>query len=486
MMRSLNSAVAGLRSHQTKMDVIGNNIANVNTYGFKSSRTTFSDVFYQNVSSGSRATSAAGGTNPTQIGYGAAVATVDVMNTVSSAGQTDKPLDVFLAGEGFLVSKDSSGKQMYTRLGNLGFDGEGNLVDGNGQFIQGFPQNADGSAKISADGTITGAELQNIRVDPEILDKLKGLSISKTGSIVGSMPGDPVIKASKPIAPFLTEEKMTVPADSTAQGKVNLIVGALPTIGDLNATSPSLGVTAVEFGDTGLANGDYSIAYDSSTKQVTFKDKAAGGATYTGFVKDGKVTLQNSSNKQTAMTLTLTPPTAAVPTTDLSATGGLKTGGLKYQVTTSDKGNNVVKLPKAGPAAVPAAGSKFDLGGLMDIDVTAGITEPYSGTIANIAPGEEQNINIGNLVLAKFRNSAGMMEAGSSYFEETFNSGSAIFVMPSLEGTGEVNAGNLELSNVDVSKEFTDMITTQRGFQANSRIITVSDSMLEELVNLKR
>jgi len=137
MLRSMYSGVSGLKAHQTKMDVIGNNIANVNTYGFKSSRTTFSEVYYQTVRSASGATNNQGGMNANQIGYGVNVATIDVQHTRSGFQMTDNGMDVAIAGEGFFQVQDGDGNVFYTRAGMIRIDASGNLVDQNGNFVLG-------------------------------------------------------------------------------------------------------------------------------------------------------------------------------------------------------------------------------------------------------------------------------------------------------------------------------------------------------------
>jgi fagellar hook-basal body proteins len=181
MMRSLFSGVAGLKAYQTGMDVIGNNIANVNTYGFKSSKTTYRDVYYQTVSGSSNANTASsvGGGNPAQIGYGSTAATVDVINTRSGMATTGNDKDCYIDGEGYFVVKDGDG-YLYTRVGSIGFDGEGNLVDGNQKLICG----------------VTGATDQeaNAIAKPDIItitdyNKYKNITIGSDGKITGELDG---------------------------------------------------------------------------------------------------------------------------------------------------------------------------------------------------------------------------------------------------------------------------------------------------------
>lgn len=489
MMRSLSSAVAGLRSHQTKMDVIGNNIANVNTYGYKASRTTFSDVFYQNLSSASHAGTATGGTNPTQIGYGSSVATIDILNTQSGAASTDRALDVYITGDGFLVTQDPAGNFLYTRLGNMGFDENGNLCDAGGNYIMGFPQNSDGSARISADGTASANELKNITVNKDLLDKLTGISISQDGSIIGILPGNAKVTLSGALPDWVVADSATISPGSNLQGSVKMNLGGYFDAAAASAAFANFDVTDVLFGDASIDAG--SLSWEIRGGVLTMKGtRTENGVTtpvtLSGTLKNGKVVLYDDDNKS-VLTLLTNATTLGADDGDLS-TGTPITADLKYQLTTTDKGGNTRTTgPKSLPAAPAADGTyTLELEGGFAMKIKGTGLSYFAGEVAKIGAENGEAINIGCIVLAKFRNAAGLQQAGSSKYMESSNSGEATFVRPGLEGTGSLMAGSLEMSNVDISKEFTDMITTQRGFQANSRIVTVSDEMLQELVNLKR
>ncbi|GHV15612.1 flagellar basal-body rod protein FlgG [Clostridia bacterium] len=297
MMRSLYSGVSGLRSHQTRMDVIGANIANVNTVGFKSSRVTFRDVLYQSYSSAGTPTvdgdNPRGGTNPYQIGLGVQVASIDMLNTRAGPQTTDRPLDCYIDGEGYFRVQDPKGIDYYTRVGNFFIDAAGRLVDSNGNFVLG-------------------------RLGDEV-------------------------------------------------------------------------------------EADLDAGYEAVPIHLNLGEDA-------------------------------TIPTADEP------------GWTRYtQIAIS----------------------------------TDGIITGYDTEAQEVA-------TLAQIVLYKFPNNDALEQQGNTYLLPTNNSGEAIIAQPGLNGTGKIATARLEMSNVDLSKEFTDMIVTQRGFQANSRIITVSDSMLEELVNLKR
>ena len=276
MIRSLFSAVSGLKGHQTMLDVIGNNISNVNTASFKSSRVIFSDLYYQTLAGATAPTPTSGGSNPTQIGYGSLVSSVDVVNSRSSFQQTSRALDLYISGEGYFTVKNATGGINYTRLGAFSFDPTGHLLDSNGNILQ---------------GTLT----------------------------------------------------------------------------------PPLGTPAT-LQDITIAN------FDNYTS--------------ISIVEDGTITAYNTTT-------------------------------------------NTIET-------------------------------------------------LGQLGIAVFQNPDGLLQSGTSYYEATYNSGNPLYMAAGSPAAGALVSGGLEMSNVDLSKEFTDMIIAQRGFQANARVITTSDQVLEELVNLKR
>ena len=294
MMRSLYSGVSGLRNHQTRMDVIGNNIANVNTTAFKTSRTVFQDVFSQTIGAASASTPNLGGTNPSQIGLGVMLGTIDTLFTTGATQRTDNPSDLKLDGDGFFVvdiNGADTGGLRFTRAGNFYVDNIGQLVTSEGYFVMGY-------------------------------------------------------SLYTPVVPPATGPGTVVP---------------LP---DPNTLT-----------ETNLAKIDLS-AY-----------------------------------------------------TNIS----------------------------------------FD---------TKGVVSGYTSNGDKVA--------IAQIALAMFTNNSGMEKTGGSLYDWSANSGAPDYTIVGYKGAGGMSPGALEMSNVDLANEFTDMIITQRGFQANSRIITVSDTMLEELVNLKR
>ncbi|KOP29650.1 flagellar basal body rod protein FlgG [Exiguobacterium acetylicum] len=286
MLRSMYSGISGLKNFQTKLDVVGNNIANVNTFGYKKGRVTFKDLVNQSVGSASGAGGNVGGTNPKQVGLGASMSTVDNVYNQGALQNTGRTLDVGISGEGFYQVMTAEGVR-YTRSGNFYTDLDGNIVTGDGNYVVGT-----------------------------------GTATVPTVPVPNNLPDAPA-------TPTAGYQKLKIPTDAR-----NLSIG-----------------------------------------------------------KDGLVTYVNN-------------------------TGALTT--------------------------------------------------------------------VGYITLANFPNPGGLEKSGVNLFSASQNSGGAAIGTPSTKGLGQLTSGTLEMSNVDLSEEFTEMIIAQRGFQANTRIITTSDQVLEELVNLKR
>lgn len=417
-MRSMFSGVSGLKVHQMKMDVIGNNIANVNTTGFKSSRVTFSEMFYQNLSGASQANKATGrgGVNPMQVGLGVNLSTIDNIMTEGAAQRTDNPFDLKVEGEGFVIVKKGN-EEMFTRAGNLYIDGSGNLVGPGGIRIQGWTtRTADDPMKIDTSGgrnTLNEINILagNSNIPPNATTEIQldgNLNINKdtvetTASVVDSLGQSYEVK--------ITFTKNTVNAgqwDISMSGPTGVTVPAAPT--------PA------------------SVTFDAQGKlpqgtELTFN--------LTGFT--------NGATSPQAITL---------PVDTLTQYNNDST----LQVLSTDG---------------------YSSGTLMNVSIG-----PDGSVMGLYSNGELQAL--GKIALAVFNNPYGLEKVGGNLFRRTANSGVAEVNAAGEGGAGSFNAGVLEMSNVDLAKEFTEMITTQRGFQANSKIITTSDEMLHELVNLKR
>ncbi len=402
MLGSMYSAVSGLAAHQTKMNIIGNNIANVNTYGFKSSRVTFTDVFYQTMSGASApdANGNGGGSNPTQMGYGTKINSINVINTRAGSATTDRALDVYINGDGYLPVKNADGVIKYTRVGVLNFDQSGNLVDSTGNQVFGFV--LDESTKnpaLNSNGTAEITGLKGINIAPTVLEKLTGIAIGQNGEITGIQEGDPTVIPSGNTG--WMKDTPTISPNSTYNGRLTMTA-------EPKAGSPGVyTITAKTFDKSGKA-----VVLPSVPSDWTYVSGAIDELTF---------------------------------------------GDVKIKVD-ANAFNTAITLP----------------GGFTDVSV------------GNIGPGAGLPVKLAQIASVKFTNPDGLSQDGQGYFVGTTNSGLPVATIPGSGGTGTFRAGALEMSNVDLSREFTEMIITQRGFQANTRMITVSDEMLSELISMKR
>jgi len=480
-----------MAAHQTKLNVIGNNISNVNTYGFKASRVVFSDVLYQNLSTATGATATTGGTNASQLGYGTKVGSIDMLNTISSGATTGRALDVYIAGEGYLTVQPEAGTSRYTRVGNLKFDADGNLTDGGGSKVMGIPIDADGNPILDANGTLAIEDLQAINVPAAELEKYTGITIGKSGEITGIKAGDP--EFTKNSLTWITGVS-SLSESSNLSGSVKATVSyQYDFAGDATNNASNVAGVVVDGDAATLAGSTLSLAYDSTTNKYTLTGTVPAGYSSVGVLKgdtltfgDGDVTIKDIS-KLPALTTTA----IGIGTIGAAAT---RKNVATYSV--YDKGNNLIEGNYVVDAA-PATTATITFGTGTDQLVISVKTADYELALADaeddseivfgkVETGSDKPVTLGYLAISKFANTDGLLQDGNGYFMQSANSGIPIASKAGTNGTGGTESANLEMSNVDLSQEFTDMIIAQRGFQANSRIITVSDSILEELINLKR
>jgi flagellar hook protein FlgE len=405
------SAISGLRAHQTKMDVTGNNIANVNTVGYKSSTTVFQDTLSQVIRAGGQPAADRGGTNPAQVGLGVKVAGITTNWTQGATQSTGRSTDFMIEGDGFFVTRAGT-ENLYTRAGSFDFDGSGKLVTPDGKILQGWM--ADSAGVINPNGPIGDLSVPY------------GQLVSPTQTTTGAVEG-------------------------------NLPAGA--------ATGDSVQTGITMYDSQGVPQ---KVFYN-------FTKLAAANSWEVDVVhEDGTVLVNNASvvfNAAGALTTpaapgtlaSFTPPAATYPswtgpvTIDLS---GLSQFGGANTITAPDQNG-------------------YALGSLQSFQLA------NDGTIMGVySNGLRQPI--GQLALASFNNPGGLEKAGSSGFRVGVNSGVANVGVAGVGGRGVLNSGALEMSNVDLAEEFTGLIVAQRGFQANSRVITSSDEILQDLVNLKR
>jgi flagellar hook protein FlgE len=416
MMRALFSGVSGLRSHQTRMDVIGNNIANVNTVGFKASRVTFKEAFVQLLSGAARPAGTAGGINPIQIGTGVNIGSTDALFTQGSLETTGQPLDLAIQGDGLFIVNDGT-RNMYTRAGNFQLDAQGNLISpSSGYIVQGI--NADPAGNFSSTSSIGNVQIA-----------LGAQAPAQQTSAIG----------------------MTGNLDAGAA------VGATHTMG-ITVYDSAGAPHALQIVFTNTGPGQWSWAPSSTTAAVT----PAGTGTVT-FNPNGS--LATFTYPGGGANLTLTPA-----------------GGAAFNVTINPGTVNGINglAGFANPSnAVINSQNGYPAGDLVNIAVDG------HGIITGFFSNGVQR-NLAQVALATFNNPGGLMRMGNSLYEESPNSGIPVVGFAGATSTSTITAGALEGSNVDIAEEFTNMIITQRGYQANARVITTADEMLNELVNIRR
>ncbi|MGL5978944.1 MAG: flagellar basal-body rod protein FlgF [Erysipelotrichaceae bacterium] len=532
MLRSMYSGVSGMKAHQSKMDVIGNNIANVNTYGFKASRTTFSEVYYQTTKSASGASANAGGTNASQIGYGVNVAGIDVMHTRSGFQMTDNGMDVAIAGEGFFQVQDADGNIFYTRAGMIRIDSNGNMVDQNGNFVLGVSGDPLGrnasSERITIQVPSVNPQAPNVS---EIINGLKytitGSNETKDGNVSFNFTSSKELPLGQKVEAKVTSNGINITLNENEtfanEAELNQLINEAVTAANggkehpggiftIQSETPWANLTGKE-----IAGSDYSpvlgsVALPSDITDLGFKFSSVGNG-FSGTGAQDYTVAYNETNDAYDFSVIVDGKTYAgsIPSTATSA------GKLKL---TSDQGDDYIIVEHPGFTALETKreenGDELNITATSTQDAKASEASKQIGlgskslTLSGGTSGGDQSvsdltnigigpdgvitaihpqkglISIGRIDIATFDNPQGLIQEGNTYFSVSANSGGAKLSNAGLGGAGGLQAGALEMSNVDLSKEFADMITTQRGFQASSRLITVSDEILNELVNLKR
>lgn len=417
-LRSLSAGVTGLRNHTLMMDVIGNNVANINTIGFKASRITFGEMFAQTLRGASAGSATSGGTNPLQVGLGASVLSVDMLFKQGGIEMTGLDKDLAISGDGFFVV-NKQGKNYYTRIGSFQTDKSGYLVQ-NGAVLQG--KMADQFGNI-----LSGTNLENLRIDSDRKSPAKATTLAEfSGNLQSSVA-------------------VGTTTDSTA------------TIYDSQGNPLNL---SIRFTKTGENAWSWSANVDDPPG-VTIPSGGSGTLT---FNNNGSLNTMTYNGGATALKVT-----TGLGTQDLSVNLGFGKTGEFRGITQNDGSMAVSNRSQDGFAAGVLSKWDIDQNGFINATFTNG-----------------QTVKLGQVMLAEFNNPSGLSRNGDGLFDVSANSG-----VPSVVTTGEgarssIISGALEQSNVDLPEEFTKMIVAQRGFQSNARVITTSDEILNEVVNLKR
>ncbi len=456
MMRSLYAGVSGLKNHQTRMDVVGHNISNVNTYGYKTTRVTFQDMLSQTIAGAAKPEENRGGVNPKQVGLGMTIASIDRLFTQGSLQTTGNQTDLALSGDGFFVVADGD-KKYYTRAGTFGLDKNGSLVNpANGLKVQGWmaTRNETGDMVVNPSGSpedlvvpiynkIEARETNNIRYKCN-LDARRGI----------------------------------VPPNATGRMRASAGVTTSIEMYDKQGNTHRLSMI---FWKTGANQWTGSAAISDATTPITLDVAGQTGP--------------NQENTSSRINLRFSPDGKLISVSDESGADEINQGMLTLNTKYRVEGDPTVRqialnLGQAGvlegitqfssPSTTKAVEQDGYSMGYMEsfnIDNSGIITGVYSNGVKQ---------SVGQVAVSVFTNPQGLVASGENLFEVSNNSGMANIGPAAQAGRGKIQAGTLEMSNVDLSDQFTDMIVTQRGFQANSRTITTSDQMLQELISLKR
>ena len=462
MMRSLFAGVSGLQNHQVRMDVIGNNISNVNTIGFKKGRVNFQDLLSQTMQGAARPTDELGGVNPKQVGLGMSIASIDTLYLQGSLQTTGVVSDLALQGNGFFVMKAGE-KSFYTRAGAFSVDEVGPLVNpSNGMRVQGWmAQSVDGQAFINP-----ASDVEDLIIPIGSKDSAASTTEVYLASNLDKRTQD-ILPGAGPAD--IREGTWSINKDVyDAFGNVHTLqidFTKIPGIAnqwqaevqvDPNAELPTNAI--VEIGAANNADNLFTLNFDNLGSLLSATD-AAGD-----LIDAGELQVQ------VAFDVVDTTPDAA---------GALLRQNLNLNLGTV--GSMVDSMTQFAEKSSTKAFRQngFPMGYLENykIDQSGIITGVYSNGTNRV---------IGQIALATFTNPRGLEKAGESTYAETNNSGEANVGESGVAGKGKLISGALEMSNVDLAEQFTDMIVTQRGFQANSRTIQTSDQMLQELLTLKR
>jgi len=508
------------------MDVIGNNIANVNTAGYKTARVIFQDIFSQNLSAGMANQGEIGGTNPMQVGLGIRLSTVDIIHTRAAFQRTDKETDMMINGDGFFIvgqqnPETGQYETFYTRAGNFDLDNEGFLVTSQGFYVMGRTYAltmgvvSPGNERVEGRPMVRQGQFRPADPGTE-LDAVPPTTVA--GLLANYM--DAAIPANEAEWNAAFPSGVTIPAGNYFNPGTGDPRGRIPAAGGYNI--PNWATFDAQRG-AAIAGHPAVTINDSPAIPIPENFFRMGDVIPIGLFgagdPDAQITLTTATllNQWNAR-LPLAEPAFPWPMTAMAAVATVPARAPIFGLVASDDfigieapdengltriraTVNATKLPEDPITRLPVGYPLRNVGEtdeaytlrletwLENLPDTEDIGLPGLGVADNgdisVIVGNRKLV-IARLAIAMFANPAGLEAAGNSLYRQTDSSGNVIVTEAFADGAGKLEGGGLEMSNVDLANEFTDMIVTQRGFQANSRIVTVTDAMLEELVNLKR
>ena len=463
MMRSLYAGVSGLQNHQTRMDVIGNNISNVNTTGFKRGRVDFQDMISQQLSGAARPTEEVGGVNPKEVGLGMSVAAIDTIFTQGNLQTTGVSTDIAIQGNGFFVMKNGE-QTYYTRAGVFGVDSNGTLVNpANGLRVQGWmAENINGEQVVRSSATPTDLVIPVGQKDPPKATQ----NVHYFCNLNKNTPEitDPNDELQVTRGTWQTEFDIYDSYGNAHQLQMNF----QKVVGNPNQWTVTVNVdpaaavgteTRVGLGTTGGVTNTYTLNFDNMGTLQSITDSAGNVSN-----PEGEIILQASFN---------------VPDSNLDE------GGNPYRQTFNLNLGTIGSMENTITQSASASSTKANYQDGYKLGYLDNFKIDQSGTITGVYSNGSTR-TIGKIAMASFTNQGGLEKQGDTMFAESINSGIANVGESGSAGKGKLISGTLEMSNVDLTEQLTDMIVTQRGFEANSKTIQTGDSMLETVLSLKR
>lgn len=551
---ALYTGLTGINVNQQRIDTIGNNIANVNTTAFKSSRTLFQTQFSQTLTQGTAPSATSGGTNPTQYGLGAMVGATTRNHTAGSIETTGVPTDMAVQGDGFFIIRQSNGRQVFTRDGSFTVNSDNKLVTKNGDYVQGFGVDSgfNVAPTVLSDltiplGTLSVAKTtQNVTMDGDLsaaADIAGQSSITASqlmvdgggGQATGATALTDLRSASAPgVALFAAGSKITVRGANKGDRELpaqTFTVGADGnTLGDFagwlqntlgiqtTAGLPGTPGVTVENGTlvvrsnagqvNGIAISSSDLLSDNAAAPLPFtmvqSQAATGGGVFTSF------NVYDSLGNAVPVNVTFTRETSSVAgpvwryyveyPDAANAQGARTTGTVSFDTQGNFVGanGNQITINRSGTGADPALAFNLDFSSINGLStkssevIMANQDGFPPGTLTTFGVGADgtvigaftngQTQTLGQIALANFANPTGLVAEAENLYSAGPNSGTPQISAPELFNAGSIQSGALELSNVDLSREFIGLITSSAGFQAASRVITVSKDMLDQLL----
>ena len=463
MMRSLYSGVSGLQNHQTRMDVIGNNISNVNTYGFKKGRVDFQDMISQQLSGAARPGEEVGGVNPKEVGLGMTVASIDTIFTQGNLQSTGVSTDLAIQGNGFFVLKNGE-ETLYSRAGVFGVDANGTLVNpANGLRVQGWmAQEVNGEQIVQTSASTTDLVIPVGQKDPPKATE----TVRYLCNLDKNLPEIPENPTEADIIKGTWQTEIDIYDSYGNTHQLHMDFQKVP--GNPNQWTVAITVdpaaevateTRAGIGTTDGMNNVYTLNFDNLGTLQSVTDSAGNTSNPTG-----NIILQASYN---------------VPDSNPDANGNPYRQTINLDLGTIGSVENTITQSASKSTTKAYFQDGYTLGYLdnFSIDQAGIITGVYS-------TGSTRTI--GQIAMASFTNQGGLEKKGDNTYAESINSGMANIGEARTAGKGSFLAGTLEMSNVDLTEQLTDMIVTQRGFESNAKTIQTGDSMLETVINLKR